>query len=64
MLGETLVTVTGSAGGSIDNAKETATFNASTLSASKTELKALGPENRMERGLPDRSIPDGTENRR
>ena len=41
MLGETLVTVTGSAGGSIDNAKETATFNSSTLSASKTELKAL-----------------------
>jgi len=41
VLGETLVTVTGSAGGSIDNAKETATFNASTLSASKTELKAL-----------------------
>lgn len=41
VLGETLVTVTGSAGGSIDNAKETATFNASTLSASKTELKAF-----------------------
>jgi hypothetical protein len=41
VLGETLVTVTGTAGGSIDNAKETATFNSSTLSASKTELKAL-----------------------
>jgi len=41
VLGETLVTVTGSAGGSIDNAAETATFNSSTLSASKTELKAL-----------------------
>ena len=41
VLGETLVTVTGSAGGSIDNAKETATFNSSTLSASGTELKAL-----------------------
>jgi hypothetical protein len=41
VLGETLVTVTGSAGGSIDNAKETATFNATTLSATKTELKAL-----------------------
>jgi hypothetical protein len=41
VLGETLVTVTGSAGGSIDNTNETATFNASTLSASKTELKAL-----------------------
>jgi len=41
VLGETLVTVTGSAGGSIDNSKETATFNSSTLSASGTELKAL-----------------------
>lgn len=41
VLGETLVTVTGSAGGSIDNTKETATFNASTLSASGTELRAL-----------------------
>jgi hypothetical protein len=42
VLGETVVTVTGSAGGSIDNAKETATFNASTLSASGTSLKAVG----------------------
>ena len=41
VLGETLVTVTGSAGGVIDNAAETATFNSTTLSASKTELKAL-----------------------
>ncbi len=41
VLGETLVTVTGSAGGSIDNSKETATFNKTTLSASGTELKAL-----------------------
>ncbi len=41
VLGETLVTVTGSAGGSIDNTAETATFNSSTLSTSKTELKAL-----------------------
>jgi hypothetical protein len=41
VLGETLVTVTGTAGGSIDNSKETATFNSSTLSASGTELKAL-----------------------
>jgi hypothetical protein len=41
VLSETLVTVTGSAGGSIDNSKETATFNSSTLSASGTELKAL-----------------------
>jgi hypothetical protein len=40
-LGETLVIVSGSAGGSIDNSKETATFNSTTLSASKTELKAL-----------------------
>jgi hypothetical protein len=41
VLGETLVTVTGSAGGSIDNGKETATFNAATLAASGTTLKAL-----------------------
>jgi hypothetical protein len=40
-LGETLVPVTGSAGGSIDNSKETATFNSTTMSATKTELKAL-----------------------
>ncbi len=40
-LGETLVPVTGSAGGQIDNSKETATFNATTMSATKTELKAL-----------------------
>lgn len=42
VLGGTLVTVTGSAGGSIDNVAETATFSATTLSATKTELKALG----------------------
>lgn len=41
VLGETLVTVTGSAGGAIDNSKETATFNSTTLAATKTELKAL-----------------------
>ncbi len=41
VLGETLVTVTGSAGGSLDNTAETATFNSTTLSATKTELKAL-----------------------
>jgi hypothetical protein len=41
VLGETLVTVTGSAGGVIDNTAETATFNSTTLSATKTELKAL-----------------------
>jgi hypothetical protein len=42
VLGGTLVTVTGSAGGSIDNTAETATFNAGTLSATGTILKALG----------------------
>jgi hypothetical protein len=42
VLGGTLVTVTGSAGGSVDNTAETATFNSTTLSASKTELRALG----------------------
>jgi hypothetical protein len=36
------VKVTGSAGGLVDNAAETATFNSSTLKATKTELKALG----------------------
>jgi hypothetical protein len=38
---ETLVTVTGFAGGSIDSATESATFS-TTLSATQTELKALG----------------------
>jgi hypothetical protein len=42
VLGGTLVTVTGAAGGSIDNTAETATFNSTTLGATKTELKALG----------------------
>jgi len=41
VLGETLVTVTGSAGGLIDNTAETATFNATTLTATGTVLKAL-----------------------
>ena len=36
-----LVTVTGTAGGLIDNTAETATFNATTFDATKTELKAL-----------------------
>lgn len=36
-----LVRVTGSAGGLIDNVAETATFNAASFSATKTELKAL-----------------------
>lgn len=41
VLSETLVTVTGSAGGVINNSTETATFNSSTLAASGTELRAL-----------------------
>lgn len=41
VLGETLVTVTGSAGGVVNNETETATFNSTTLSATKTELRAL-----------------------
>jgi len=41
VLGGTLVIVKGSAGGLIDNTAETATFNATTLSASATELRAL-----------------------
>jgi hypothetical protein len=40
-VGETLVTVTGSAGGLINNGAETATFNESTFSATGTTLKAL-----------------------
>jgi hypothetical protein len=40
-LSETLVTVTGSAGGLIDNTAETATFNSTTLTATGTTLKAL-----------------------
>jgi hypothetical protein len=42
VLGGTLVTVKGSAGGLIDNTAETATFNASTFTSTATELKALG----------------------
>ncbi len=42
VLGGILVTVTGSAGGSINNTTETATFNSSTLTATGTSLKALG----------------------
>ena len=42
VLNETLVTVTGSAGGVIDNTAETATFDSSTLSASGTALESLG----------------------
>ncbi len=40
-VGGILVRVTGKAGGLVDNATETATFNAATLKATKTELKAL-----------------------
>jgi hypothetical protein len=40
-LGGLLVRVTGSAGGLLDNVAETATFNAASFSATKTELKAL-----------------------
>lgn len=42
VLGGTLVTVTGSAGGLINNTEETAKFNSTTLGATGTELKALG----------------------
>lgn len=42
VLGGTLVTVKGSAGGLVDNTVETATFNSTTLTATGTELKALG----------------------
>ncbi len=42
VLAETLVNVTGSAGGSISNTTESATFNASTLKASGTSLSASG----------------------
>jgi hypothetical protein len=41
-LNETLVTVTGTAGGHIENETESVTFSAATFSATKTELKALG----------------------
>jgi hypothetical protein len=40
-VGETMVYVTGSAGGLINNTTETATFNATTLAATGTVLKAL-----------------------
>lgn len=41
-LNETLVVVTGSAGGLIDNTTESVTFNSASFSATKTALKALG----------------------
>lgn len=41
-LGKTIAKVTGTAGGLVDNATETATFNAASFTATKTELKALG----------------------
>lgn len=40
-LGGITVNVTGTAGGLLDNATETATFNSTTFGATKTELKAL-----------------------
>lgn len=40
-LGETLVAVTGTAGGLINNTSETATFNAASFTATGTSLKAL-----------------------
>lgn len=42
VLGGTLVTVTGTAGGRIDNSAETATFDSSSFSATGTQLKAMG----------------------
>jgi hypothetical protein len=42
VLNEVLASVTGSAGGSIDNTTESATFNSSTFKATGTSLKALG----------------------
>jgi hypothetical protein len=42
VLGETLVTFTGSAGGLIDNATESVTFSASSFLVTKTAMKALG----------------------
>lgn len=41
-LGGTTAKVTGTAGGLLDNVTETATFNAASFTATKTELKALG----------------------
>ena len=55
-LGGHAVKVTGTAGGLLDNVTETATFNAASFTATKTELKALAGRSRMERRLPDRSI--------
>jgi hypothetical protein len=42
VLGETWATVTGSAGGRIDNGTESATFDAESFKATGTSLKALG----------------------
>ena len=55
VLGGTLATVTGSAGGSIDNTAETATFNSTTL-LQRTSLKALGQKIEWNGALPDRSF--------
>jgi hypothetical protein len=37
-----VVTITGSAGGLVNNATESVMFNSSSFTATKTELKALG----------------------
>jgi len=42
VLGETLVTVKGSAGGLIDNSTESVTFSSASFTATGTSLKALG----------------------
>jgi hypothetical protein len=42
VLGGTVVTITGSAGGLVNNTTESVTFNSSSFAATKTELKALG----------------------
>jgi len=42
VLGGTAVTITGTAGGLVNNTTESVTFNSSSFAATKTELKALG----------------------
>ncbi|HEV7399609.1 MAG TPA: hypothetical protein VGN84_05000 [Solirubrobacterales bacterium] len=42
VLGGTVVTITGTAGGLVNNTTESVTFNSSSFAATKTELKALG----------------------
>ena len=57
MLGETLVTVDRLGRRLINNTTETATFNSSHPERYQNGTESAQPENRMERGLPDRSIP-------